>query len=584
MQRAAVWLTGIAFIALSLTSMGGPARADGVPVANAPAAYLTVSNWTGAYVGVETGAGLGETDISNPYGASIFGDTVRTPGYLIGLEAGYNWQAPGSHWVFGAEGDIVFRDTDGTATCFATPFPVGPAAGMLTSSNCSADPDWTGTLTGRIGYATGLMGRTLLFAKGGVAFQHNDVDATTNFGFGVFPITKTSSSDTRWGWTLGAGVEQMITPAWSLKLEYDYLDFGSGNLVTPATFSTTPAGAFVAVPSRTASIDQTDQVVKLGLNYRLGTDPFADWPSSSPEVPRSSHHLLHSGWAFEAAARYYYSVGRFQKDLAAGPTNANNLISRLVYDDLTANAGELYGRVDTPWGIFVKGFGGGGDISGGHMNDEDWGLGGPPFTAYSNTISGLSDTSMNYLTVDAGIDVLHGRGYKVGAFAGYNYVYEQYAATDCTQIADQASGICAPPIFNTPVITETDHWNSLRLGFEGIAWLAPHLKLTADAAYLPYVKFSGVDNHWLRVPVLLIDETGKGQGAQIEAMLSYYFSPEFSVGLGGRYWMMWTTSGSDTFNGVPTNREDTFRYERAGVFLQATYLFDPPDTRRVPLK
>ncbi len=574
MRRQIGWHKGVLFIALAGTSLSGSAQADGVPT-KAPAVYLAVSNWTGAYVGVEAGAGLGETDVSDPYGASIFGDTIRTPEFLLGLEAGYNWQAPGTNWVYGVEGDITYQDADGTNTCFA-------ATGQLTSSNCSANPDWAGTLTGRVGYAAGLSGRTLLYGKGGLAFQHNDVAATTNFGFGVFPITRTSTSETRWGWTLGAGVEQRIMPAWSVKLEYDYLDFGSGSLATPATFTTTPGGAFTAVASRTASFDQTNNVVKIGLNYMLGADPHAVFPE--PYVlPRHPHPILVSGWSFEGAARYYYSVGRFQKDLAAGPTVAANLISRLTYADLTANSGELYGRVDSPWGVFVKGFVGGGRISGGHMNDEDWGLvTAAPFTAYSNTISGLSDTGMNYLTVDAGIDVLHGPGYKVGAFAGYNYVYEQYAATDCTQIASPTSGICAPPIFNTPVITETDHWDSLRLGFEGIAWLTPHLKLSVDAAYLPYVKFSGVDNHWLRA--LVIDETGKGQGAQIEAMLSYYFSPEFSVGLGGRYWEMWTDSGSDAFNGVPTNREDTFRYERAGVFLQATYLLDAPDTRTVPLK
>jgi hypothetical protein len=112
----------------------------------------------------------------------------------------------------------------------------------------------------------------------------------------------------------------------------------------------------------------------------------------------------------------------------------------------------------------------------------------------------------------------------------------------------------------------------LRVGLSTQTMLTPQLKLTGDIAYLPYVKFSGVDNHWLRA--LVIDESGTGRGVQLEAILSYYVTPQFSLGAGARYWAMWTRDGSDAFNGVPTNRTDTFRYERYGVLLQAAYKFD----------
>lgn len=85
---------------------------------------------------------------------------------------------------------------------------------------------------------------------------HNRLDATTNYGFGVFPINTTSASPTMWGWTVGAGVEQAVSPAWSVKLEYGYLDFGSASLSTPATFSTTPGallgacGGVFVLPAR----------------------------------------------------------------------------------------------------------------------------------------------------------------------------------------------------------------------------------------------------------------------------------------------------------------------------------------------
>ena len=36
---------------------------------------------------------------------------------------------------------------------------------------------------------------------------------------------------------------------------------------------------------------------------------------------------------------------------------------------------------------------------------------------------------------------------------------------------------------------------------------------------------------------------------QLEAIVSYYLTDYFNVGVGGRYWAMWTTSATDTCNG-----------------------------------
>jgi len=531
----------------------------------APLAPIPSWSWSGWYVGGHAGAALGFSKVSNPYGSSIFGDSVRTPGFMPGAQVGHNWQQPGTNWVYGLEADASWLDADGTNTCFA-------ATGELTSSNCRARPDFTATFTGRIGYATGPGGQTLVYSKGGAALLHNRLDATTNFGFGLLPINATSTSATTWGWTVGAGVEQAVSPAWSVKFEYDYLNFADATLTSPATFSTTAAGVTTAVPAGSASVAQDMHRFKIGLNYRLGVDPGAQWPRASQTAFRGPDAIGAQGWVFEPGIRYWYSSGRFQKDLPGESTTSTSLISRLTYDGLTAHTGELFARLDSPWNVFVKGFIGLGRISGGQMNDEDWGLTtAAPFTGYSNTLSNLSNTDINYGTIDLGYDVLRGPGYKVGLFVGYNHVYEQYAATDCTQIASPSSGICAPSIVNTAVITETDKWDSLRLGVATDTWLGSRWRLVGDIAYLPYVKFKGVDDHWLRN--LVIDEDGHGAGVQIEAMLSYYVTPQFSIGAGGRYWAMWTTKGSDAFNGSPTDRTDTYRYERWGLLAQATYRF-----------
>jgi hypothetical protein len=54
----------------------------------------------------------------------------------------------------------------------------------------------------------------------------------------------------------------------------------------------------------------------------------------------------------------------------------------------------------------------------------------------------------------------------------------------------------------------------------------------------------------------------------------------WTIGIGGRYWAMWTTSGSDTCTGcggvgvVSNPSPARFNTERYGGFLQSTYKFD----------
>jgi hypothetical protein len=157
----------------------------------------------------------------------------------------------------------------------------------------------------------------------------------------------------------------------------------------------------------------------------------------------------------------------------------------------------------------------------------------------------------------------------VGAFAGYNHIFESYGAVSCVSIA---SDLCEEPLTNLAFITETDKWDSLRVGVAANWWITHSLKINVDAAYLPYVRFSGFDNHWLRS--LIINESGVGRGTQIEAMLSYYLTEDFSLGLGARYWSLWTTSGTDAFNKTLSSRSDSYMLERYGVLAQATYRFD----------
>ena len=519
------------------------------PVPPAPPVWF----WTGFYGGVHVGAVAGTANFTDPFGSSIFGDNVTTPGFLAGGQIGYNWQVPSSNLVLGVEANASWLTADGTNTCLAF-------SGFFVSANCRAQPNMMGDVTARVGWAYGQFNHSLVYVKGGAAFVHDQIDITMNGApiLGLAPPA-TSSNFTEVGWTVGAGVEHAITPAWSVKIEYDYVGFGGESVATPP-------GYFV-IPASTTRVTQNFQEVNLGLNYKFGMDPAAQWGSASSAFPvKAPVIFVASGWELEAGARDWYSSGKFQKDLIPP-----SLVSRLTYDT-TANSGELFGRIESPQNIFVKGNMGVGSLLGGHLNDEDWVLfsGTVP---YSNTLSSVQG-DIDYATLDLGYDFFRGAGYQLGAFAGYNYYKENKSAYGCTQIANPFSD-CVPanPPSTVPGITEDDTWQSLRVGINGNIMITDQLNLGADVAYLPYVVFNGTDDHLQRA--LIWQESGTGRGLQLESILSYLITDQFSVGVGGRYWAMWTQNGqytlvTDCGGGCPTWPAE-FKTQRYGLFVQLDY-------------
>ena len=186
---------------------------------------------------------------------------------------------------------------------------------------------------------------------------------------------------------------------------------------------------------------------------------------------------------------------------------------------------------------------------------------------------------MNYLTIDLGYDVLRGTAHKIGAFVGYNRYRTLMNALGCIQVTNPPSGVCNPP----PVppwqvgISEDDTWNALRLGVSADVQLSDRLGINLDLAYLPYVYVDSLDTHWLREPPLLFRTYGSGNGLQGELIVSYRLTKAFSVGIGGRYWSMWTNNTwSWPLGPLPTSGVTTLNTERYGVFVQASYQFGKP--------
>ena len=175
------------------------------PVVEAPAAF----NWTGFYIGVHGGAAVG--DFKYPVSASL-GDTniggelkQDASGGFGGVQVGYNWQF-NPNWVLGVEADIAASSYQGKISG-----NVGNNFGNI-NFEAGTEVEWFGTVRGRIGYA---FDQVLLYGTGGYAWSDNRLSAT------LLGLTA-SDSQFHSGWVVGAGVEVMFAPKWSVKAEYLY--------------------------------------------------------------------------------------------------------------------------------------------------------------------------------------------------------------------------------------------------------------------------------------------------------------------------------------------------------------------------
>jgi opacity protein-like surface antigen len=527
---------------LSLSCLAAPVSAGDAPF-----------DWRGFYLGFHLGGALDLAEIDNPFGPSIFGDTVRKSGPLAGGQAGYNWQHGAT--LLGVETDVSWADLGGTNTCFAY-------SGFYISANCRADVDALGTFTGRLGWALSSDGRTLIFGKAGLAWAHTEIEATPNGDIG-FESFKESGVD--WGWTVGGGIERAVTSRWTVKAEYGFLSLDNGFGAPRSLFQSAPP-APPDTPVAGAPTDRHRDIhqFKVGMNYMLGA-------ARGPDVAlATSGASLPKGYTLTAGARYVYGWGQFHKDLGIQREGLGSLASRLTYDNNDVSGGEAFARLDTPFGLMVKGLIGGA-TSDGSLNDEDWDIDFPDAdVAYSNTLSGV-ENDIGYGIVDVGYAVWRGAQHSVAPFVGYSEFRQDMTGLGCRQIADRFSDCEVPIPRNDRGITEDDTWRALRIGIAADTAIAPRLSLAGEAAYLPYVAFEGTDDHLLRN--LVSPEDGNGIGVQLEAMLSYAVTDALSLGIGGRYWSLWTTSGTVNFGGTGTIIPMRYAAEQGQLLVQGSYRF-----------
>ncbi len=242
----------IASTALVAFAAGAQAADLGAPRMPIAAAVVAPAfNWTGFYVGGHVGWGWQRSSYLAGVNGTAFLDyaagdrfAANGSGFIGGVQVGYNWQAA-SNFVFGVEASL-------SGTSISRSFT--PALGAADDVYRASLPIY-GTLTGRLGVAAD---RALFYVKGGLAAGsvRHAISDVVPANVGAYTTTST-----RVGWTLGAGLEYAFTPNWTAGLEYNYVDLGR----------------FTAGSGAGDSIRVATQVhtVTLKLNYLFSTGPSA---------------------------------------------------------------------------------------------------------------------------------------------------------------------------------------------------------------------------------------------------------------------------------------------------------------------
>jgi outer membrane immunogenic protein len=232
---------------VALSAFAAPAAAADLaarPYTKAPPAPIAVVyDWSGFYIGVNGGWGSSRKcwDFVDPVFGGAEGCHDATGG-TAGGQIGYRWQA--SSWVFGLEAQGNWADFKGSNVSLLDP----------TLRNQSR-VDAFGLFTGQVGWAAN---NVLFYIKGGAAVTS---DRFRQFDVPTGLLVASTGDDTRWGGTVGAGLEFGFAPNWTAGVEYNHLFMQDRT----HTFVDT-TGAFFA----NERIRQDVDIVTARINYRFG--------------------------------------------------------------------------------------------------------------------------------------------------------------------------------------------------------------------------------------------------------------------------------------------------------------------------
>lgn len=156
---------------------------------------LAAEPFNGPYIGAEAGWQQDKLRSTLTTGGVDFSATDKANAFAYGAQLGYDLKVS-PNFVIGAEASV------------------GGDSNKIRVDGSTADTGRTFGLTARAGVLA--TPETLVYAKGGWVNGRFTFDDGTN-----------SASQNRDGWTLGGGVEQMLTQNVSARVEYRYSRFSS---------------------------------------------------------------------------------------------------------------------------------------------------------------------------------------------------------------------------------------------------------------------------------------------------------------------------------------------------------------------
>ena len=223
-------LTAASLLALAVPAVAADMTARPYKAPPAPAPLAVIYNWTGFYVGGHVGGAFAGNNSLLPSNGRFLGgvqagaDYQFDPNWVVGVEGQYSWLANNNNSGFAFPGGVATQTTRGL-----------------------------GSATARIGWT---WGPGLLYAKGGYAFTDKTLGVTVA---GVPAPFAATTGNNKNGFTVGAGLEYMFAPNWSVKGEYQYYNFGNTAFAPGAP-----------PPLAGRNFRDDEHTVKVGVNYRFG--------------------------------------------------------------------------------------------------------------------------------------------------------------------------------------------------------------------------------------------------------------------------------------------------------------------------
>jgi len=241
-------LTRVLLSSAAVIMMAGAAHAADLvvyepePMAVMPSAH----DWSGAYVGVSAGFGMGTVDwTGDAYLDDVMVDSNEgsydISGWLLGAQAGANMQM--DNFVLGIEGDISWTNLAGEGDA------IDP--NDATPTVPSGSIDWLATLRGRAGVA---FDNVLVYGTAGLAYGAGSIELTNLDG----ADDDRTADITAPGWVAGMGVEVALDDNLSIKGEYTY---------TSLTMDEVQFGDVLPADYLAVNSDIGIHAFKVGLNY-----------------------------------------------------------------------------------------------------------------------------------------------------------------------------------------------------------------------------------------------------------------------------------------------------------------------------